>query len=119
MTKIDVEGFKLGITGTRRGMSKSQRDKVTEILSQRPREAHSGDCIGVDEQFHGIAAGLWIKTVGHPPKNEVYRAFCKFTESYEEKSYFERNRFLVNSVDVMICCPKEDHPPFLGGTGYT
>ena len=106
----------VGITGSRNGMSESQKALLMDILMEDFDEYHHGDCIGVDEQFHNLVVeklkyniyrDRWI--VIHPPSNNKCRAYCdNCTMIYEEKPYLERNKDIVDECDLLIAIPDKD-----------
>lgn len=110
----------VGITGTRSGMTPHQMECVENFFEETCiEEFHHGDCIGVDYEAALIAERLGIKTVCHPPVKTDLRAWHKSTVMLEEKTYFSRNRFLVDSVDLLMVVPWESERKETGGTWYT
>lgn len=110
--------FKVGITGSRDGMTMYQRDTLTIILATRPftdttPSLHHGDCAGVDEQAHAIAVKLGYHIYVYPPENDSYRAYCvnMFEPSIgvaivmEPKPYLARNKDIVNACEHLIVVP--------------
>src|SRR4051794_38642857 len=82
-------------------------------------EAHHGDCIGGDEEFHAICRKHGIAVILHPPVDEKLRAFCVGAVR-EEKPYpfLVRNKHIVNASDILLAAPKEEYePPPLRGQG--
>ena len=80
--------MKMGVTGTREGMTVVQLDEVFKFLKEvMPAEIHHGDCEGVDIQVATFANKLGIKTVCHPPETDYLRAFHKSTEMRVPKVY--------------------------------
>ena len=71
-SKINMPRMKiLGITGTRRGLSEAQREKLELILPQLRfyfDTFNHGDCIGVDKQVAIMCESLNYFTISHPPK---------------------------------------------------
>lgn len=117
--------MKLGFTGTRDGMTEPQRITVLELIKRfSPREAHHGDCVGADEQFHDLcdqlnpyrAEDIWIVT--HPPRLRTLRAFCEGHEERPAKDYMPRNFDIVDECEVLIIAPKQERKPAkLKGSG--
>jgi hypothetical protein len=104
----------VGFTGTREGMTPLQLEHV-ELLMRMATEAHHGDCVGGDEQFHTIARKLGVPVVIHPPKDSKLRAFCEGAIKIEPPlEYLARNRRIVKAVDLLIGAPKEDNEPGVG-----
>ncbi len=56
--------MKVGFTGTRKGMTEFQKTEVRRLLTEymhgRDMEAHHGDCIGADTDFHNICIDMCI-----------------------------------------------------------
>lgn len=102
-----------GFTGTREGLTFDQKRVIrAELLNLDPSEAHHGDCVGGDDEFHVRCLLLAIPVHIHPPLDDRYRAWCKGAEVvYPPLPYLERNKVIVDSVDFMLACPKEDTEP--------
>ena len=108
-------------------MTDAQHRAVYELLLELLRgdndaEAHHGDCLGADEQFHGLANGpglgnVWV--VVHPPEDESYRAFCDGSGQRSPKPYLERNRDIVDETDALIAAPKSATEVTRSGTWST
>lgn len=113
--------MKVGITGTRNPITDKQISEVKEFLESLPAgsELHHGDCVGADVTVANIAEDLGIKTVCHPPEKNDLRAFHDSTETRKEKSYFARNRNIVDETEVLLVVPMQDHWSSKGGTWYT
>lgn len=122
-----VKPIKVGVTGTRYGISKEQFLHAQGWLD-RPlwgrnyimTEFHHGDCMGADAQLATMVreAHPNAKIVGHPPVKDDVRAFFESDQSLPEKSYFARNRDIVNAVDLLIAFPIHEKRNE-GGTWYT
>lgn len=113
---------KIGVTGTRNGMNSSQRERVTQFLQENKSEGaefHHGDCIGVDVEVAEIAHSLGYYVVNHPPVDESLRAFHKSDKILDPKTYFARNRDIVDDTDLLIVVPMDDAHQSRGGTWYT
>lgn len=101
--------MKLGFTGTRKGMNAFQRSAVRGLLVRNIdniEEAHHGDCIGADEEFHDmfrVWVGVYI--VSHPCTLRHKRAFCVVSEERPSKSPLVRNRDIVDDTDEMWAAP--------------
>ena len=114
----------LGFTGTRNGMSETQKQSVERILDRfLPTEAHHGDCIGADSEFHDMCVLRDIRIIVHPPDDKRHRAFVT---NYAEKTrrlptapYLERNRNIVDACDMLIACPKSEQEELRSGTWAT
>lgn len=111
--------MRLGFTGTRNGLTPSQDRALFDLLESLPiSEAHHGDCVGADAEFHKILDGV-VPIIGHLPIDDSLRAFCEFRSTREPKRHFERNRDIVNETDALIVCPMQDAWQPRGGTWYT
>ncbi len=111
--------MKVGFTGTRKGLTHEQRDKLENILwDLSVDEFHHGDCIGADAESHDVALKLSLYTIIHPPIVSDLRAFKEADSHREPKSYFARNRDIVNESDTLIATPATEEET-IGGTWYT
>jgi hypothetical protein len=132
--------YKIGFTGTRRGMTPPQAEAFYNYLKgvywtfPKDRiEFHHGDCAGADAQAHAHVAttyGLVTDIHIHPPISSSARAFCELRErphgkramtlvTYPVKDYLERNHDIVDAVDLLIATPKEDQEVMRSGTWAT
>ena len=102
---------KIGFSGHRTGMSNEQQDMLYFLLlsfrdakpmSSSVVEFFHGDCVGADEQAHGIANYLGYRITTFPPQNPSLRAFCEADEVLPAKPYLERNRNIVDASDVLL-----------------
>jgi hypothetical protein len=101
---------KIGFTGTRHGMTEQQKKALTDILKNKEfEEFHHGDCVGSDQQAHDIVdqqkLSRNIKIIGHPPKYNKYRAYCRFDFATKPADYLTRNKDIVNNTDFLIATP--------------
>lgn len=114
--------MRIGVTGTRNGMNESQHHNIFLFLQSLDGEIelHHGDCVGVDYESSMIADILNMKIVCHPPEKDDLRAFSPYvSESRQPKSYFARNRAIVDECDILIVVPMDNEPQARGGTWYT
>lgn len=118
----------LGITGTRQGMNKLQQKAflsvVAKLLERYPmlNTFHQGDCVGVDTQSAKLVKELYDFTVvAHPPVSKKLVGDFKSDQVREDKTYFARNRDIVDESSIMIAITleNEDPSPKLSGTWYT
>lgn len=107
------------MTGTRFGMSLYQRKCFSLLDKKLWTEFHHGDCVGADVETASMCHKLGIKTVCHPPVDETLRAKHDSSLILPAKTHFERNRNIVNSVDLLIVIPKDMERQPRGGTWYT
>jgi hypothetical protein len=116
--------MKIGFTGTRNGCTEKQKEVIRNLFwDYSSLEVHQGDCIGADSDFYEIACGYINPEnfVNHPPIKDDVRAF-NFREGNmerEKKSYFARNRDIVDETDLLIACPPTMQELSDGGTWYT
>jgi hypothetical protein len=97
---------KVGITGTREGITGGQLAELGRLLEELdPEELRHGDCIGADCAAQLVAVSFGIPVVIHPPETSEHRAFCRGARILPEKPSLERARDIVDSVDVMIALP--------------
>ena len=118
--------MKIGFTGTQQGMSPAQaaqlRDSIQAFINQGHviNEFHHGDCVGADAEAHEIAREFeGIEIVVHPPTIPHKQAFCHGDRTMVNKPYLQRNRCIVDSVEVLIAAPKTDTPIMRSGTWAT
>ena len=112
--------MKLGMTGTREGASQQAIDSFCRyLLTMNINEAHHGDCVGADQQFHQLVTQRGIKTIVHPPIKGIYRAHCQGTEIRERKDYLDRNRDIVDESDTLVAFPKSNVEEARSGTWHT
>jgi hypothetical protein len=115
--------MKIGITGTREGMTGFQFEIVKKCLEAKyceGAEFHHGDCVGVDAEAAVLAKDIGYKIISHPgPDNDGLRAYVPADESKEPQSHFKRNRTIVDSCDYLLVVPLQTEPQSRGGTWYT
>lgn len=112
-SRIGVLARSLGFSGSREGMSPRQLDTVERFLAMSGfKEAHHGDCVGADEQFHMLVDAKVqegndkIRIVIHPPDNPSERAFCLSGSMLPQQPYLKRNETIVKQSQVLLACPK-------------
>lgn len=116
---IDTVGH-VGFSGTQNGMTRHQIIAVTEILSHSALlNAHHGDCIGADADFHFLARGRGLYMIGHPPHNFNKRAFCEFDFEHRPGEYLARNKHIVDASEFMIFTPGGFEEELRSGTWST
>jgi hypothetical protein len=114
---------KIGFTGTREGMTVGQIAALTYLLNEkipRPVEAHHGDCVGADAEFHDLVRELLpgSKIVIHPPIKDTHRAFKAGDEVWAQFDYLLRNAAIVSESEAVIAAPKSMADQ-TGGTWWT
>ncbi len=117
--------MKIGFTGTRNGMTRLQRAFVLRAIGQcHVTEVHHGACIGADKDFHNIALLLKAPIIIHPGVNKngycYSRASCPNAKEVKpEKFFLDRDKDIVNSVDLLIATPKGHKEELRSGTWAT
>ena len=115
--------MKVGFTGTRAGLSVVQRKSLVRLINTirgEVTEAHHGDCVGADAEFHDICLVREILIVIHPPLQPFQRACCVGYDFIREpKDYFDRDMDIVDETDLLIACPKTSTPVPHSGTWLT
>lgn len=120
--------MKVGFTGTRKGMTNPQMIAVHMLLGELKEagadEVHHGMCIGADDDFDFLASAMQYRRVGHPglnKKGEVSQRGKSRCETLEEAKFFlDRNKDIVDEVDVVIATPGEAEEQMMGsGTWAT
>lgn len=104
---------KIGFTGSRRGMTKVQKEKIKELFASYDSfELHHGDCVGADDEAHNIARKMemaaeitFVKIVVHPPSDNKLRAYTIGDTLKGTKPYLNRNRDIVDETDFLIAFP--------------
>jgi hypothetical protein len=111
---------RIGFTGTSSGTTYAQRDVLRQLLDgiPRPLEAHHGDCIKADEDFHACF-GPGDRIVVHPPINSIMRAYCVGDLILPEDEYIARNHAIVDCADEIFATPKERDEVTRSGTWAT
>ncbi len=110
--------MKVGITGTRHGITAAQQARLHELTSTaQATELHHGDCQGADAAAHFGVLNMrsWrmftglprIRLVAHPADDSEWRAFCQgYDELREPLPYLDRNHALVDAVDLLLALPR-------------
>jgi hypothetical protein len=112
--------MKVGVTGTQKKMTPNQYAAARMVLEQlHATELHHGDCVGADEQFHGLARELDLRVVVHPPDSDTKRAFCEGDEIRPVAPYLVRNSHIVTETEVLVATPYERTEQVRSGTWST
>lgn len=99
----------VGFTGTRKGMTRKQYAAVADLLeSLHPYQAHHGDCVGADADFHDIVREVIVGADIHihPPTDDKYRAFKEGDVVYDPLPYLKRDEKIVEKAHIMIATPE-------------
>lgn len=118
MNDLTIYGF----TGTQRGMSGPQLDKLAQLLNETTiAQFHHGDCIGADSEAHDLVRDLLPETeiVVHPPYDNRKRAFNRGDKLREAKGYMDRNEDIVEESEILIAAPSEFEEKIRSGTWAT
>ena len=100
--------MKIGFTGTRKGMTESQKDRLEKFLIHLEGiEFHHGECRGADQEAARIASDLGLHCIGHKPEGRASKYFLK------------RNREIVDGTDILIATPKTYDEELRSGTWAT
>ena len=117
--------MKIGFTGNRQGFTSAQNKTMGKIftsLSAQVEEAHHGDCVGSDLDFHFFVRNNLkgsVQIVVHPPINSKLRAFCPGDKILDQKEYLIRNKDIVDQADLIIATPAEFKEKIRSGTWST
>lgn len=113
----------LGFTGTRNGMTETQKATVRSLLhDEAPDFCVHGDCLGADEDFDTICSFRNIPRGIRPCTFENMRARCDVKGARvlsEPTNPMARNRHIVAQSDVLIGCPPNDTMLSRSGTWAT
>jgi len=119
--------MKIGFTGTRRGMTEQQQSTVARWLEvYRPIVFVHGGAIGADDQADALAASFFIKRFVYP-STLVYQSVPAHTlEQRNSEVRFappapplQRNRAIVDNVELLIAAPGEARIIMRSGTWAT
>lgn len=99
--------MKYGMTGTRKGMTASQREVFLHALRKQPKLDHlvHGDCIGADNDAHDIALNMGHTITTRPCDLEDQRVWRKAHHTYPSRRPLDRNWDIVRDVEVMFAFP--------------
>jgi hypothetical protein len=114
--------MKIGFTGTREGMSQSQKEEfILNLYRLCPTEFHHGDCEGADEEAHDIIREFFPDTVIHvyPPASTYRQAYKQGDVHYAPEEYLLRDKRIVNSSEHLIGAPLLDNPTTRSGSWAT
>lgn len=109
----------IGISATRRGMTRAQLKWLWSVLSGQEGELHHGDCLGGDAQAHDMATLLGWTIIIHPPAETEFRARKQAAVILPPKPYLDRNHDIVDAADVLIAAPQTHGEEVRSGTWAT
>lgn len=98
----------LGVSGTRSCPSEHQTHFLyIAITSPAIIEVHHGDCVGLDNWAHNIAASHRKLIVVHPPDVPKWRAYCTSNNAIvlPTRWYTNRNLDIVLASDICVAFP--------------
>jgi len=113
--------MQVGVTGSREGINGHQDINLSLWITDHTIDTfRHGDCVGADVD---VAASISVsypkcKIVCHPPEKSVLRGYFESDEYWPEKSYFARNRDIVDNSDILLGFPSH-YNKTSGGTWYT
>lgn len=120
----------ISFSGTQVGMTQEQKRMVRNLVGELwPNNAHHGDCMGADEEFHNIVLEEvpdclihihpGTDNFGEMPK----RAHCDGPDDririYEPKPYLMRNIDIVRQSEALIAAPQQAEMTTRSGTWST
>ena len=101
-------------------MTDAQKRQFTRLLLRDIGYFVHGDCVGADADAHEVARSIGVWTELRPCNLRSQRAFCQEADhTWPVKPPLERNRDIVNSVDVMFACPSGFEEEQRSGTWAT
>jgi hypothetical protein len=107
-------------------MTPKQRQAVIRLLLELAEGTrmpygifHHGDCLGSDVEAAGSAKQTGYFVIGHPGRNEVWRAWFASDETRIPDDNLARNRAIVREADVLIACPRGATEQLRSGTWAT
>ena len=92
------------------------------VQKMTPTEFHHGVCIGADEEAHKIIRAYWpdCRIICHPPSDQrrIARGLhCDVT--LPPRPFLVRNRDIVDAVDILVGCPRQEQEVIRSGTWAT
>lgn len=104
--------LKVGITGTRYGLSKEQSNALTLWLrANTPDSLAHGSCIGADADAHRCALQEGIPIIIYPPLDMGqavhYNPMDKGITLLPPQGYLDRNKAIVDTTDILVVLPHQ------------
>lgn len=112
----------VGFTGTRTGMSVTQKRKLLDkLIELKPYVVHHGACVGADEELIEIVKVHLPSTVivAHPSNLKDFRTKMKSHLERQPTDPLTRNHRIVGGSDVIIAAPKSNQEELRSGTWAT
>lgn len=103
--------MRLGFTGTKRGMTEVQKRVVSGFVQLfQPVQAHHGDCVGADSDFHDIIRDIVPNCliVVHPPTEPRNRAYRDGDRIRGPLPFMVRDDNIIRESTLMISTPEGD-----------
>lgn len=103
--------MRVGFTGTREGTTNKQFGALMSLIDDLdPHEVHHGCAVGADEEFTIYVRACEVaRVVGHPGDTLALTSKDALRYSHEvlpTKPNLERNRDIVDAVDLLLVCPR-------------
>lgn len=118
--------MKVGMTGTRSGLTEHQLKAFNSTFTLlEMEEFHHGDCVGADAEIANRIReivriqGLNLTIVSHPCTITNARAYTAADETHEPVGPLDRNKLIVDSVDLMLAFPGKMKEQQRSGTWFT
>ena len=112
----------LSCTGTRDGAKPDALDSFRawlQDLDSHIEEAHHGDCLGADTQFHYIMEKLNVPVHIHPCTIKSQRGYSRGAKVYPVAPPLVRNRSMVDLCDYLVAFPSTMEEVNRSGTWAT
>lgn len=106
--------MKIGFTGTREGMSPRQQNEIGHFLSAHHdwwsdnpvNQAHHGECIGADSDFHELARINGFEVWGHPSTLTTRNlGLTGFAFQHDPIKPVTRDHHIVDQTELLIATP--------------
>lgn len=110
------------MTGTRLGLTEPQfAEFCLNMPFWNPTEFHHGDCVGADAEIATFIRLEYPTTriVCRPCTIIKARAYTEADETHDPVAPLDRNRLIVDSVDMMVAFPGRMVEEQRSGTWYT
>ncbi len=121
--------MKVGFTGTRKGMSETQKKQFRYVLAlvrdaegdDRKIEFHHGGADGADKEAAKIARLEWCEIYVHPCHGVVRDSQDPYINDrwLEVFPPLQRNRHIVEAADMLIAAPEIDKEELRSDTWAT
>lgn len=111
----------LSFTGSRNGMTDSQKHESEQVLSEvKPESLVHGDCVGADCDIHQIAMNREVRVLIRPCTIVSMRANCRGgTLLSDPEPPLVRNRKIVQDGDMLLATPIQYQEITRSGTWST